>query len=89
MRLLVVVLTIGLAAPAWAANCYICGAGSSESCKNYCQYEGADTYKRRKRCSDAGCKVTGTASCPTAVNYKVCFVGGLEKSSSQRLAKRR
>lgn len=89
MKKTVVIFLLCLAAPAWASNCYICGAGSSESCKNYCQYEGPDTQKSRKRCTDAGCKVSGTASCPTAVNYKVCFVGGLEQPSSQNLAKRR
>ncbi len=59
----------------WAANCYICGAGSSDYCKNYCKYPGTDTQQNRKKCSDAGCKISGTASCPQAVNYKVCAVG--------------
>lgn len=60
------------AIPAMASNCYICGSGSSDACKNYCKYSGSDTFEARKRCEKAGCKVTGTASCPTAVNYKVC-----------------
>lgn len=60
------------AAPAMADGCYICGSGSSDACKNYCKYSGSDTSDARKRCEKAGCKVSGTASCPTAVNYKVC-----------------
>lgn len=55
-----------------ADGCYICGSGSSEQCKNYCRHSGADTFAARKECEKRGCKVSGTASCPTAVNYKVC-----------------
>lgn len=75
MKPLILGLTL-LAAPSlWAANCYICGAGSSDYCKNYCKYPGPDTQQNRKKCGDAGCKIGGTASCPTAVNTKVCSVG--------------
>lgn len=59
---------------AWASGCYLCGGGSSESCKNYCRYSGEDTFAARKECEKRGCKVSGTGSCPTAVNYKVCMV---------------
>ncbi len=64
---------VTVAAPRlFADGCYICGSGSSDACKNYCRYSGSDTFANRKLCQQRGCKVTGTASCPTAVNYKVC-----------------
>lgn len=75
MKKMLILFLLGFAVPAWAANCYICGAGSSDYCKNYCKYPGSDTQQNRKKCSDAGCKISGTATCPTAVNYKVCSVG--------------
>ncbi len=50
--------------------CYTCSSGSS------CQYcrsgSGKDTSADRKSCESKGCKISGTASCPTAANYKVC-----------------
>jgi hypothetical protein len=50
--------------------CYTCESGSD------CQYcksaSGKDTSEDRKACEKKGCKVSGTASCPTAANYKVC-----------------
>ena len=50
--------------------CYMCASGSS--C-NYCRSSsGKDTSDDRKACEKKGCKITGTASCPTAANYKVC-----------------
>jgi hypothetical protein len=50
--------------------CYTCGSGSD--CQ-YCKSEsGKDTSEDRKACEKKGCKITGTASCPTAANYKVC-----------------
>ncbi len=58
--------------PAMADNCYLCGSGSTDACKNYCKYSGPDTFENRKKCQAAGCKITGTSSCPTAANYKVC-----------------
>jgi hypothetical protein len=58
---------------AFADGCYLCGGGSSEKCKDYCRYSGPDTFAARKVCESHGCKVSGTASCPTAVNYKVCM----------------
>ena len=60
------------ATPAMADNCYTCGSGSAAACKHYCKYNGPDTFDARKKCQAAGCKVSGTASCPTASNYKVC-----------------
>lgn len=55
-----------------ADGCYICGSGSSANCRDYCRYSGSDTFDARKKCEKAGCKVSGTASCPSASNYKVC-----------------
>ncbi len=55
-----------------ADGCYICGSGSQPQCKDYCRYTGKDTFPARKECEKKGCKIAGTASCPTAVNYKVC-----------------
>ncbi len=61
------------ASVARADNCYLCGSGSSDACKNYCRYSGQDTFAARKGCEKRGCKISGTSSCPTAVNYKVCL----------------
>ncbi len=69
-------LTFGLVAlpgTASADGCYICGSGSAPQCKHYCRYSGSDTFAARKACEARGCKVSGTSSCPTAVNYKVCM----------------
>ena len=68
------VLSLGLfALPANASDgCYTCGSGSSEACKHYCRYGSSDTSAARKACEAKGCKISGTGSCPTAVNYKVC-----------------
>jgi hypothetical protein len=60
------------ASVARADSCYMCGGGSSDVCKNYCRYSGQDTFAARKECEKKGCKIGGTSSCPTAVNYKVC-----------------
>ena len=55
-----------------ADGCYLCGSGSSSACADYCRYRGSDNSENRKNCQKAGCKISGTASCPSAVNYKVC-----------------
>ncbi|RHX91778.1 hypothetical protein [Leptospira stimsonii] len=55
-----------------ADGCYICTSGSTDLCRDYCRYTGSDTFDNRKKCQDKGCKVGGTASCPSASNYKVC-----------------
>ncbi|MBM9500069.1 hypothetical protein JWG44_07380 [Leptospira sp. 201903071] len=55
-----------------ADGCYICTSGSTDICRDYCRYTGSDTFDNRKKCQDKGCKVGGTASCPSASNYKVC-----------------
>ncbi|MFN3603532.1 MAG: hypothetical protein ACK4UJ_02345 [Leptonema sp. (in: bacteria)] len=67
----------------YADGCYLCGSGSSSNCKDYCRYTGSDTFENRKKCEKAGCKITGTASCPTAANYKIC-----NAFTEQRLIKR-
>lgn len=59
-----------------ADGCYICRSGSS--CGQYCRYAGRDTYAKRRSCIKAGCKIGGTASCPTAANVRICSgVGSL------------
>lgn len=50
--------------------CYSCGTGSS--CKQCASSSGKDTAKDRKICRDRGCKVSGTTSCSTSSNVKVC-----------------
>lgn len=71
-------LLMAPASPASArtGNCYICTSGSA--CGSYCRYAGKDTWNNRKKCRQAGCKIGGTASCPTGVNIKVC-TGSLPK----------
>lgn len=73
------------ATEARADGCYICSSGSTEACKNYCRYTGQDTFAARKACEQRGCKIGGTASCPTAVNYKVCMAPA-DKSADQTVA---
>ncbi len=74
-HLILTAILVGfLASPIFADGCYICGSGSSSNCEDYCKYSGSDTWDNRKKCQNAGCKVSGTASCPSASNYKVCTV---------------
>lgn len=49
-----------------ADGCYLCGPGSTGSCQQYCRYRGQDSFDARKQCERKGCRVTGTASCPSA-----------------------
>lgn len=50
--------------------CFLCGSGSScQQCKSA---SGKDSQKDRKICEQRGCKVSGTTSCSTAANVKVC-----------------
>lgn len=53
-----------------ADGCLICTSGSS--CGQYCRYSGSDNSENRKKCRKAGCKIGGTASCPTGANIKIC-----------------
>lgn len=75
------------ATPAMADNCYMCGSGSSDACKNYCKYSGSDNFENRKKCQAAGCKISGTSSCPTASNYMVC-VASAHRRLGEMLASR-
>lgn len=54
-----------------ADGCYNCASGSS--CGNQCRYGSSDTFAKRKECEKKGCKITGTSSCSTAANVKVCL----------------
>ena len=62
------------ATPALAALCFLCGSGSSNGCKQCRSASGSDTGADRKKCRAKGCKVSGTASCSTAANVKVCSI---------------
>lgn len=50
--------------------CFLCGSGSS--CQQCASASGKDTQNDRKICKERGCKVSGTSSCSTAANVKVC-----------------
>lgn len=67
-----ILISLSLIENFFADGCYICTSGSADHCRDYCRYIGSDTFDNRKKCQDKGCKVGGTASCPTASNYKVC-----------------
>jgi len=69
----------------YADGCYICGSGSSSNCKDYCRYSGSDSFENRKKCEKAGCKISGTSSCPTAANYKVCSAWNESPSLYEKL----
>lgn len=66
---------LGVVASSRAASadgCYICERGSSAACRDYCAYSGSDTYQNRHRCEARGCRIGGTARCPSAANLRVC-----------------
>lgn len=48
-------------------TCLLCGSGSSGACSGARQCRGS-----RKACRAKGCKITGTGSCSTAANVKIC-----------------
>ncbi|MBE7412041.1 MAG: hypothetical protein L6Q54_05390 [Leptospiraceae bacterium] len=50
--------------------CFLCSSGSS--CQQCRSNSGKDTQADRKTCEQRGCKVSGTSSCSTAANVKVC-----------------
>lgn len=65
-------MALAMVAPASVAladGCYLCGGGSS--CKQ-CRYGSKDTFDARKACEKKGCKVSGTTSCSSSANVKVC-----------------
>ena len=66
-------VVFGSSAPAFADGCYNCSSSSSNGCQQ-CRYgdNKDETFAARKACENAGCKVTGTGSCSTAANVKVC-----------------
>ena len=67
---LALVMLPGTAQQAAADGCLICTSGST--CGQYCRYSGSDNSENRKKCRKAGCKIGGTASCPTGSNIKIC-----------------
>jgi len=50
--------------------CFNCASGSS--CQQCRARGGSDTQAARQACEKMGCKITGTGSCSTAANVKVC-----------------
>ena len=71
---LALALLLSLPTAASADGCFICQRDST--CGQYCRYDGQDNADNRKKCTQAGCKIGGTASCPTGVNIKTCHAGG-------------
>lgn len=70
----VTLLSGGFVAKAMADACVTCGSGSSNGCQQ-CRLEGGkDTQEARKKCESRGCKISGTSSCSTAANVKVCAI---------------
>jgi hypothetical protein len=55
-------------------TCFICTRDSGGDCEGagYCDPGGSDTGDNRKKCQEKGCKIGGTASCPSGANVKVC-----------------
>ncbi len=68
--ILALAMSIGWTLPAAADGCFICNKDST--CGQYCRYVGQDNGDSRKKCRAAGCKIGGTASCPTGANIKTC-----------------
>jgi hypothetical protein len=66
-------LFVSIVPQVFADGCYLCGSGSTNGCQQ-CRYGGSDTQAQRQACADKGCKVSGTASCSSAANVKVCSV---------------
>src|SRR5687767_5444272 len=57
-----------------AADCFNC---NNKESKDKCS--GADQCRgTRDECQKAGCKITGTASCSTSANVKICLSNELE-----------
>ena len=73
-----------LAAPAVseAGGCYVCGAGSAVACRDYCRYDGADTFDARHRCAAKGCRVSGTSTCPSQGGAQICEAPRKDGASS-------
>ncbi|HMU83507.1 MAG TPA: hypothetical protein PKE49_10200 [Leptospiraceae bacterium] len=56
----------------FADKCVLCGSGSTNGCQQCRLSNGVDNQANRKACESRGCKITGTGSCSTAANVKVC-----------------
>jgi hypothetical protein len=82
--ILALILSTGWTLPAAADGCYICNKDSA--CGQYCRYDGKDDGDKRKKCTAAGCKIGGTASCPTGANIKVCRADGAPLERLRELA---
>ena len=50
-----------------AATCFLCSRSSSGGCSGHQQCRGS-----RADCRKRGCKISGTASCSSAANVKIC-----------------
>ena len=72
---LLALVTLGaVPSVARASGCYVCAGGSAPSCKDYCQYQGADTFDNRHKCQAKGCKISGTSPCPDpSAKAQVCL----------------
>lgn len=68
--LMMLSVMLGGIAAADARDCLLCGSGSSNGCQQ-CDAGGTDS-KARSACEKAGCKISGTGSCSTAANVKIC-----------------
>ena len=62
--LMIAIISMVATPTLFAEDCLLCGSGS----KNGCQQCRGD----RKSCEAKGCKISGTASCSSAANVKIC-----------------
>lgn len=79
---IVICLTLGLGVSiASADDCLMCAKDSTDKCAEHQQCRGT-----RAHCRSIGCKITGTSSCSTAANVKICssVAGELEPMMSHR-----
>jgi len=72
MRRLAIALFLSICAPAVAVaeDCLLCGQDSTDKCDGASQCRGT-----REHCKSIGCKISGTGSCSTAANVKICELG--------------
>lgn len=70
LALLAGLVLLALPSVALAETCFLCGSDSTDGCAGAQQCRGT-----RESCRDAGCKISGTASCSTAANVKICASG--------------
>lgn len=71
MKLATILMALALLAfaptTASAEDCLLCAKDSDKTCEGAQQCRGT-----REHCREIGCKITGTASCSTAANVKIC-----------------